>query len=469
VSSPSADAGAAAVTAALAARLPVLLATTGASRLVVAWSGGLDSSVLLVACTEWARGAGCAVHAVHVDHALDPASAAWAQHCLHEAAGRGITCTVERLAQRPRPGVSVEAWARTARYRALAAHIDRGSLLLTAHHADDQAETVLGRLLAGAGPHGLAGIAAVRPCGEGHLARPLLAVARAALVAYAGAHGLDWVDDPSNRDTRHPRNRLRLEVLPVLAQGWPGAVANLGRVAGLQGAVAGFIDDTVDALLDAQALPAHQLAVASLVTAAPALQAFVLKRWLRRAGAPTPGWRVLAAIEREVLAARVDATPCVGYAGCAIRRYADCLYVMAPVAVTLPVTPLGWDGSGVLELGCGRLRLVPSAGAGGIAVDALARGALTIGFRRGGERCRPSGHAHRPPLKKLWQTWRVPPWERALTPLLFIDGALAAVGTHCVCDGFAAAPGQAGRKLEWQLELYSPAALAAARARSEVG
>lgn len=471
VSSPSADAGAAAaaVDTALAARLPALFAATGASRLVVAWSGGLDSSVLLVACLAWARQAACAVHAVHVDHALHPNSRAWAQYCLRAAARLGVTCTVEHIAGTPPAGASVEAWARVARYQALAAHVDAASLLLTAHHADDQAETVLGRLLGGAGPHGLAGIAAMRPCGRGHLARPLLAVTRAALAAYATLHGLTWIEDPGNRDLRHPRNRLRHDVMPLLSAGWPGARASLGRAAELQGAVAGLIDAAADALLDTPRLPPHQLALATLAAAAPALRPFVLKRWLRRAGAPTPGWRVLAAIAREVIAARLDAAPCVRYAGCAIRRYDGHLYVMASTPAEPPSSPRHWDGHGTLDLAGGRLQLGPPLPGRGIAEEALQRGGVAVAFRQGGERCRPHGHAQRQTLKKLWQAWRVPPWERALTPLLSIDGELAAIGAYCVCADFAAAPGQPGRAVEWSRSVYAPAALAAARARAEAG
>ncbi|ERI53187.1 hypothetical protein N878_16440, partial [Pseudomonas sp. EGD-AK9] len=165
----------------------------------IAFSGGLDSSVLLHLLAGLVRREALPpLAAIHVHHGLQPAAEAWPEHCARSCAQLDIP--LEIVAVQVAPGASLEQAARQARYAAFAARLGEGEVLLGAQHRDDQAETLLFRLLRGAGVRGLAAMPVARPLGRGTLVRPLLDVPRTELLAYAEAHGLSWVEDPSNAD-----------------------------------------------------------------------------------------------------------------------------------------------------------------------------------------------------------------------------------------------------------------------------
>ncbi|MEQ8497457.1 MAG: tRNA lysidine(34) synthetase TilS, partial [Gammaproteobacteria bacterium] len=390
-----------------------------------------------------------AIATVHVDHALAPNSADWAAHCERHAADLGVPCVTRRLVTSPPAGASVEAWAREQRYAELAAMTDAGTLVLTAHQRDDQCETILQRVLEGAGPYGLAGIRELRRLGAGYLARPLLCCSRAELAAWARARALSWVEDASNADGRFRRNRLRHDVLPVLSAAVPGAATGLLRLARIQAEVASGLDRMADAMLDAAARAPHRIPVASLRAAGPEWAPFVLRRALVRAGCEPPGRRQLRQILECACTARADAVPVVRWGRHAVRRYRGELYVTAAELPGPPREALAWTAQTPLALAVGTLSVRQGQG---LALDParLRSGAMTVRFRVGGERCRLPGSAHRRTLKQLFQEWGVPPWERALTPLVFVDGELAAVAGHCVCAGHAAPAGSVGLELEWE-------------------
>lgn len=421
-------------------------------RLLVAFSGGLDSTVLLDAVVRWSAGRAVEVRALHVDHGLHADSAAWSAHCVAFAARLRVPCAQVRLVPTRVRGESVEAWARTARYGALRARADERTCVLTAHHADDQAETVLYRALQGAGPHGLAAVRALVPFGRACLARPLLGVSRASLAACARERGLSWIEDPSNRDPAHPRNRLRHDVLPALEQAVPGAARGLARLGAIQAELAAMLDTLADGAIDGAPRPPWRLPVAAVTALPEALRPYVLKRWLARAGFPVPGARHVREILARVVTVRPDGAPRVSWAGCELRRYDGDLWIFScPRA--LPAGPLAWSPPAALELpvGCLRTRAVTGRGLGR---RALADGAVSVRWRAGGERFVPAGRGVTRPLKKLFQEWRVPPWERPYVPLVYVGERLAAVAGRCVADGFAAAPGEPALELTWDNDLY---------------
>ncbi len=216
----------------LAESLERLIPAWPDASLCIALSGGVDSVALLHAAREvTAHHGGLRLRALHVDHGLQPASLDWAAICRELCERLGVRCEVLELHLVPRKGESVEAEARTERYSALAAALEPGESLLTAHHADDQLETVLLQLFRGAGVAGLAAMPECAPLGPGHHLRPLLQVARVDLVAYAQALGLQWIEDPMNREARYDRSYLRHEVLPAILARWPAAARTVGRSA----------------------------------------------------------------------------------------------------------------------------------------------------------------------------------------------------------------------------------------------
>lgn len=403
----------------------------------IAYSGGLDSTALLHALLDQGEPLLGRLRVVHIDHGLHPSSADWAEQCRLHCESLGLPFRLYRLGLRRVPGASLEAVAREARYRALASLLGSGDLMLTAHHQDDQAETLLLALLRGSGVHGLAAMPVETHLGLGRLVRPLLEVPRAALERYVRGLGLSWIDDPSNDALRMDRNYLRQRILPRLRERWPGASVTLARSAAHCGEAARILDGVAAELL-ARCLGERPgtLAISALGGLEWAWRKAVLRLWLRQRGFVAPPTRQLACILDELLPARADADPLVAWTGCEVRRYRDDLFALAP----LPPSPAGlaltWvvgPGSDSLELpgGLGRLQWL----AGGTEPPGLAcqRQVLTIRFGPTGHSCRPRATAPRRPLKKLFQDLGVPPWLRQYVPMIFIDEQLVAVAGLCGC------------------------------------
>jgi tRNA(Ile)-lysidine synthase len=432
-----------------AAMLPVLRVLAAPRRLLVAASGGLDSTVLVHAAAALrAALAPCSVRVVHVNHGLHPDAPRWAEHAVAQARALGLDVGVHRVDVATGGGASPEAAARDARYAALAAGMAPGEVLLTAHHADDQLETLLLALVRGAGVAGLAAMPVVAPFGPGAHVRPLLPFSRAALADYARAEGLAWCDDPSNDDTRFARNYVRREVVPALLRRWPAAAATGSRSAALCAEAAQLANAL--AAIDLAACERDGQPVASaLANLDPARARNALRAWLARAGIAPPPRHQLEHLLREVVHGRRDGQPRVAWAGIEVRRHRDRLYALAPPA-TPPRTPLALTPDVPLDLGpLGVLTLVRCDGPG-LSADALADAPLHVGFRRGGERLRPFGHGPRRALKKLLQEHGVVPWMRAALPLVYAGGRLVAVADLWLEHDFAAPAGAPALRVRWE-------------------
>ncbi|MDE2089039.1 MAG: tRNA lysidine(34) synthetase TilS [Gammaproteobacteria bacterium] len=422
-----------------------------APRYWVAYSGGLDSHVLLHALAR--RRPRGALHAVHVDHGLHPESARWSAHCERTCAALGVPCRVTRVDAAPAPGQSPEAAARTARYTALQSVLAPGDCLLTAHHQDDQAETVLLQLLRGAGPRGLAGMPALACFGAGWLARPLLGFERAELREYALQHGLRWIEDSSNVDPRFDRNYLRHEILPRLLARWPGASRALARAARHNAEAAALLRAL--ARIDLGPLRGRApdtLSASALHALDPARRRNALRAWIEERGAPAPSSAQLEQALSGVLGCVPDAVPRLHWPGAELRRYRDEVYVLPVPAPHDPGVSLDWDMHEPLFLpaALGTLTAVPVLGAG-LKAALCRRGPITVRFRRGGERCRPARRGHDHALKKLFQEQGVPPWQRDRIPLIYLGDGLAAVAGLWVCEPFQADPGEDGLQVQWRL------------------
>lgn len=442
----------------------ILALAPGAAGYWVAFSGGLDSQVLLHALAARRARLPAPLAAVHVNHNLQPDALVWAEHCRAACAGLGVPYRAVSVDAHPAPGESPEAAARAARYRALAGAVPAGGVLLTAHHRDDQAETLLLQLLRGAGPRGLAAMPAAtdpatanaaraeRQRNPGYpvrLVRPLLECSRDDLQAYARAHGLKWIDDPSNLRTDYDRNYLRHEILPRLRVRWPSLSATLARAARHQAEAAALLDDLAasDARTSAGEYPGS-LSVSALLRLSAPRRANLLRHWLHGRGAPLPASAVLARIDRDLLRAAPDARPLVRWAGIRLRRYRDVLTLDDLDEEGDPSRCLDWDMTRALMLPGGTLRAAAAHGAG-VARRHLADGRCQVRFRQGGERLRPAGRREHHTLKHLFQDAGVPPWERARVPLIHCGGTLIAVAGYWVCEGFQAAPDEPGVRFLW--------------------
>lgn len=287
---------------------------------LVAWSGGLDSTLLLhlLVAARRSHPRELRLRAVHVDHGLQPAAVQFRRFCRDTARRWRVPLSVRRVRVEVPRGGSLEEAARDARRAALAATLQPGELLLTAQHADDQLETLLLAVLRGAGPHGLAGMPAKAAFGSGRLLRPLLQFDRAAIAAAAAAAGVQWVEDPTNLEDRFDRNYLRGRVLPLLRARWPAAARTAVRSAGHCAEAAAALDALAATGLAAAADGAG-LQVAVLRRFSLTRRAAVLRAWLQRAGARAPNQRHLHQIE-AMMAARPDAHPLLRLPDCIVRR-----------------------------------------------------------------------------------------------------------------------------------------------------
>ena len=418
--------------------LPVVQA---AQRCVVAFSGGMDSHVLLHLCHSCAM----RMRAVHIHHGLQSDADAWDRHCAEVCSQLEIDYTCLHVDADPGPGESPEDAARKARYRALEQELQAGEVLLTAHHQDDQAETLLLQLMRAAGPAGLASMPLLKPLGETYHVRPLLRFSRDTLKEYAARHQLKWVDDPSNADTTYHRNYIRQHVIPGLVQNWPHANEAMAQAASLQQDALELIDAL--AAIDLSAIATQQrnsLSISKLLQLSSARQYNVLRYWINAAGFDKARRNIMQEVIDNVLPAAEDATPLVLWGSTEIRRYHDTLYVLQAVTSHETHHVYAWDGEQPLYIESLNLEVQLEQTHGkGLHQSAVTRG-LTVRFRQGGEHIRPHGRNHTHSLKKLMQEAGIPPWQRNRIPLIYIDHELACVCGYWVAEMFSVEEDQHG-------------------------
>lgn len=413
-------------------------------QLLVGFSGGLDSTVLLHRLKCWRdREPDVQLRAIHIHHGLSPRAEEWVAHCETLCEAWAIPLIVERVTLADE-GLGIEAQARKARYTAFAGVLLPGEALVTAQHLDDQCETFLLALKRGSGPAGLSAMPARSDFAGTQLLRPLLGETRASLEAWAREHQLSWIEDESNRDDSYDRNFLRLRVLPLLSERWPHFADATARSAMLCAEQESLLDELLSEELSDLISEDGALAIAPLEAISPARRAALLRRWLATHHAAMPSRAMLSRIWDEVAQAREDASPCVHLSGYEVRRYKGKLWwvkyspSLTDVVLhwTSPEAPLilPRDTGSVSLMPTGHVRL-PKPGEP-VSVRFKAGGLLHIVGRNGGRK-----------LKKIWQEYNVPPWLRDTTPLLFYGETLiAAAGVFITEEGWT----EEGASFEWR-------------------
>jgi len=380
----------------------------------IAYSGGLDSHVLLDLFAKIRERHSIKLHIIHINHQLSPNAKQWALHCKNVCAQYHLDYIEKTIDAKAVLGESPEDAARQRRYQLLSKLLNANDLLLTAHQQDDQAETVLLQLFRGAGPKGLAAMPFIKPLGKGWHMRPLLAFSRQELQEYALANHLQWIEDESNSNIQFTRNFLRHEIFPILKQRWPNIANTLSRTA-LHCAEAQQVLTTLSwqDLVFVKGSVTNTLSIKKLKALDEVRQRYALRAWLEELHFPIPSRIKLCHIQQEMLYARQDKRPYFTWRGIELRRYRDDLYAIPCLSAHDPHQVYEWDLQNPLTIpGIGVLRVEGLQGLGlGPEVKQV-----TIRFRHGGEK-----------MKKYFQELGVPPWERDRVPLVYVGGRLVGV------------------------------------------
>jgi tRNA(Ile)-lysidine synthase len=416
-------------------------------RFYIGFSGGVDSHVLLHLCASTPQIKDKLI-AVYVHHGLQVEAESWAIHCEKTAKDLSVEFLTLRVNAKPVQGESPEEAARNARYAAFKSLINTNDVLLLAQHREDQLETVLLQLFRGSGLRGLSGMPESATFGTGTMLRPLLNVSKQAINDYAHAHRLSWIEDPSNQSNDYDRNFLRNAVVPLLKQRWPAIDKTVARSAKHCANTQVLVDEVLDELFDAVFNPADKtLCISRLTEHHNHQQQLIIRHWLRYMGLKMPAQAKVGRILSQVVAAAEHRDPVLSGQGYSIRRYRDKLYCLinrtdkylprecqvgVPDVAEYQVWPVGQASIRVSHnqiLAC----IISSTG---ILHEQWNCAKVEIRFRQGGEKiCLPGRQGHHS-LKNLFQEAGIPPWERDIIPLIYLNGQLAAVGDLWISAAF---------------------------------
>lgn len=398
-----------------------LTKTSSSKKVLVAYSGGLDSHVLLHLISQIPE---FTVRAVHIHHGLQAIADSWVPHCQNICDKLNTPFETKYLHLKPKKGESLEALARQGRYQALKATLKDDEILVTAQHQNDQSETLLLQLFRGAGVQGLASMPAVSAFGrrqQQHI-RPFLNISRHELEAYAKTHQLEYIDDPSNQDTSFDRNFLRKKILPQLRERWLGLDKALNRSAAIQAETLSILDEiAAEDFINICSEEENTLQIESLILLSYPRQKLLLRYWIAKNGFKYPSEKKLQHIFSNILEARKDAQPLLEWQGVQIRRYKNKLYIMSPLSEHDSTQVFYWDTTA-------KPLYIPSLDLY-LKADILheRNQTVTVLFRQGGELIHSSNPNKKASLKSILSEAGIPPWERSRLPLIYHEDKLIQV------------------------------------------
>ncbi|BBB28546.1 tRNA lysidine(34) synthetase TilS [Neptunomonas japonica] len=411
-----------------------------AKRWVIALSGGLDSIVMLhLAASNLPSSM---LHVLHINHHLQSSADEWSTFCKSQSEDLSLPFSQIDVF----PENNGEAAARDARYLAFKDFLQDGDGLLLAHHADDQAETILFRLLRGSGLRGLAGIPTSRKLGANDIVRPLLSVSRADIESYAHMHQLDWVEDPTNQQDTYDRNFLRLNVLPVLKQRWPNVVERFSSTSRLLYQDRELLDKYLDEEIAGLMLSERVLNGLMLASLTVGKRKALIRRWIyTQQGEPLNEVQLLQ-LEQNFFQSGLDKNPELILKTGVLRRYRKDLYLCANlVSEKEPNVQSLSEGQHKRKAG---ILTVESEISGSSCLKTLDK--LICVQRKDGMHCKPVGRGTKS-LKKLFQEASIPPWQRENWPVCMIENEIVAIPGICVCEGWSVSPSELpGFSLRWE-------------------
>ena len=423
--------------------------TPGCQTFIVAYSGGVDSHVLLHACSMLIETRpSLNIGAVYIDHDLHEKSSQWRLHCEAVSKQLSIPFNSIKVDARDVNNDGPEQAARKARYGAFEKLVKQGVVLFTAQHQDDQSETLILQLLRGCGIDGLAAMPKIDTFSNGHLVRPFLELEKSSIMAYADYHKLTWVEDPSNIELDYNRNYLRHSVIPIIKERWPAFAKTTARTASHCAESSEVLDKYLVQYIDAQ--EPRILDISSLLLRDGSEQKVIYRYWLKCNNVTMPSSKILNEMVEGVVNAINDKSPVLRWNNLEVRRHQQCLYLLN----VLPSISIGdvtcWTGNKCsLPHSAGELEVLPTVGEG-VSKDVWASSAITVRFRQGGEKLKIEGREGTKRVKKLLNEQSVPVWVRQRIPLIYINDELAAVAGYWIDASFIAKPNQQGYQIEWR-------------------
>lgn len=412
---------------------------TPVKKLLIAYSGGLDSHVLLHLLATLPTSEGFQLRAIHIEHGLQSIAKQWPEHCRTICKNLAVDYESISLELTILKGQSLEAVARWARYQAFSQVLQKDEVLVTAHHQDDQAETLLIQLFRGAGVNGLAAMPAIQQLSQGqskgqskteskgqHI-RPLLNQSRQALTHYAHQHGLDFIEDPSNQQQRYDRNFLRHTIIPRLKNRWISINQCLARAAQHQAEAKHLLAEYVEQdLPNLKGQRNGTLSIAKLKHLSNARCKAVIRYFIDKKGFLSPSEKKLRHIISDVLNAKPSATPCVQWQGVEMRRYQDDLYAITPLSTHNAQQIIQWNISQPLQLPSLKrtLTIEQLKEISELLVEKNQKIEVEVRFRQGGEKIYQKQQQCNKSLKKILQERHIPTWKRDRIPLIYIDNRL---------------------------------------------
>ncbi|WP_334188462.1 tRNA lysidine(34) synthetase TilS [Noviherbaspirillum sp.] len=412
--------------------------------MAVAYSGGLDSSVLLSLARDYAAAHRISLFAFHINHGISMNASRWLEHCAGKCVAQDIVFDAREVQLAGSDKTGIEEAARNSRYAALGELCRKHNvpLLLTAHHQDDQAETVLLQLLRGSGIAGLSAMEALNTApallGDPHLliARPLLAFSRSQLEFIASTRGIEFIEDESNADPSFARNALRHHVMPALATCFPGFEKRLARTAGHAQSAQRLLDEF--AALDlAHCLNEERIDLRRLRLLSDDRIDNMLRHWISSRGVRMPSTAWLREMRMQLFKAKEDAQVCIKHPDCEIRRHRGHAFLIdRRIEAAEEMLPIGfrWNGQSKMAFPQFQGTLYFDEAEEGIDALWLAEQTLRIRYRSGGERLKPASNRPTRSLKQHYQALDIPAWERERLPVVDIGDRLvfaAGIGMDC--------------------------------------
>ena len=412
---------------------------------VVGFSGGADSTALLHALCTVRDQLTTPFSAVHVNHGLHDDAGAWQLQCENFCREHNVKLTCLAVQPDNRTGKGLEAEARHLRYEAISVLLNQGDCLLTAHHADDQAETLLLNLMRGCGVDGLSSMPESRALGKGVLKRPLLEFQNSTLRHYLRDNDIDWIEDPSNQYLNHDRNLVRHEIIPLLENRWPGVSKRLLLTRKAMTDARFLLERLADEFLGKHLLHPFVLQITSSTGKDSEMFKLVVRRWMKQSGAPSiPVYR-LESLCQQVQHADNDQNVTINWGGWTLHLYKHQLWLHTD-AVISPCPTVKWpQSSNEIDLGqdVGQLILKGQN-------PAIPTGEFIVGSRASIEETVIRLGVHHKSLKNLFQSADIPPWLRDCIPLCEWEGELVAMGAWCYDERFASWMSERHIELSWQ-------------------